>query len=96
MKIDKTEGDILLDQAIDALNDIAAETPEVIWARNAYMIHRYGSTQQPDAEDEERCAVWYTALAEFYSGLFMRAAAIQTPIETSIDRGLESTIKAVA
>lgn len=84
----RDEASKLLNDAIDRLNDLAANDPTISFAREAFMLARFGKEdiKERSEEDETR---WYACLSEFYMNLFLGAARVQDPFESAVARGLD-------
>jgi len=91
------EAERLLNQAVDHVNDLVTTGDEIInKARSAFMISTCGTDVHSEEFTEEEDRRWFDALSNFYTNLFIRAAAIQYPIETEIAKGLPPIQKVAA
>ncbi len=83
--------DELLNDALDAINDAAAKDPMVKAAERYYMLAKMGITDHVlgDPANSTFDIEWVKHLSDFYTSIFARAAAMQSPIEATIATGME-------
>lgn len=85
----RDEAKQLLNDALDRINDLAAEDKTIKIAHDYFMKATFGSSTFQEDFTEEQKTEWFRYSAEFYTNLFLNAARIQSPVESTIARGID-------
>jgi hypothetical protein len=79
-------GEELWNGLIDRVNDLVCGDTAVKKIHDAYVLDVTGYTGDPGEEDRVAQEAYYRASSEFYTKLFLDAAAKQFPIETRLQQ----------
>lgn len=89
----RTQAQTIWNDALDRINDLAANDEVISRARDLYMRNQMGTDTLSEDWDEEAQQDWYDKLCSFYTKLFIGAANIQHPIQTNIAVSLDEEQK---